>query len=79
MSQFSEVFKGDTFRCIQTLIGENSKGKECELFRDGKVYESNNDGCITDECGNRHHEITPSFGVKYFQLIVIENRKHKKL
>lgn len=77
MGQLSAVFKGDKFRCTQTLSGESIKGRECDLFKEGNEYQSHNDGCITDESGNRHHEITPSFCSDFFELIPVKNHIKK--
>lgn len=70
MGKSLAVHIGNRFRCTQTIIGENLRGCECEFFIKGYHYQSDNDGCITDECGNMYHEITSSFGGKYFEEII---------
>lgn len=46
------IKKGDKFRCIKTLIYANSD----LWYQKGKIYQSNMDGCITDEDGDIEHE-----------------------
>ena len=47
------IKKGDKFRCIKTLIYANSV-----WYQKGRVYQSDMDGCITDEDGDIDHEWT---------------------
>jgi hypothetical protein len=46
------IKKGDKFRCIKTLIYANSD----LWYQKGRVYQSDMDGCITDEDGDIDHE-----------------------
>ena len=48
------IKKGDKFRCIKTLIYANSD----LWYQKGKIYQSDMDGCITDEDGDIDHEWT---------------------
>ena len=48
------IKKGDKFRCIKTLIYDNSD----LWYQKGKIYTSEMDGCITDEDGDIDHEWT---------------------
>lgn len=41
-----EIKKGDRFRCIKDL---------CKFYTNGKIYESDQDKCITDNDGNKGH------------------------
>ena len=43
------IKKGDKFRCIKTLIYANSD----LWYQKGKIYQSDMNGCITDEDGDR--------------------------
>ena len=46
------IKKGDKFRCIKTLIYAHSD----LWYQKGKIYISDQDGCITDEDGDIYHE-----------------------
>ena len=49
------IKKGDKFRCIKTLI---YTGSGDIWYHKGRVYQSDMDGCITDEDGDIDHEWT---------------------
>jgi hypothetical protein len=44
------IKKGDKFRCIKTLIYADS----ILWYQKGRIYQSDMDGCITDEDGSIH-------------------------
>lgn len=48
------IKKGDKFRCIKTLIYAGSD----LWYQKGRIYQSDIDGCITDEDGDIDHEWT---------------------
>jgi len=45
------IKKGDKFRCIKTLIYADSD----LWYQKGRIYQSDMDGCITDEDGTIDH------------------------
>lgn len=48
-----EIKKGQKFLCINTVIMINGDGEIAYLK--GEVYFSENDNCITDIQGDKHH------------------------
>ena len=47
-----KIHKGDVFECIEHVIMDDGE----VLYRKGKAYASEKDGCITDEQHNENHE-----------------------
>lgn len=47
-----QIRKGDVFECIEHVIMDDGE----VLYRKGKAYASEKDGCITDEQHNENHE-----------------------
>ena len=68
------IKKGDKFRCIKTLMYAHSD----LWYQEGKVYTSDQEGCITDEDGDIDHEWTGRRGeeeiMKYF-IPYISNKR----
>lgn len=53
LSEKREIHKGDQFLCIKDVI---MSGKEDDIaYFQGEIYLSENDGCITDEYGDKSH------------------------
>lgn len=48
-----EIKKGDKFLCIKTVRMNSVSGEVA--YRQGEVYESEHDGCITDLQGTKYH------------------------
>lgn len=51
--KITNVLKGDEFLCIKDVI-MNDDSEEISYFQ-GEIYLSENDGCITDEYGDKSH------------------------
>ena len=68
------IKKGDKFRCIKTLIYAHSD----LWYQKGKVYTSDQDGCITGEDGEKNHYWTGRRGeedmMEYF-IPYISNKR----
>ena len=47
-----KIYKGDVFECIQHVVMDDGE----VLYRKGKAYASEIDGCITDEQHDERHE-----------------------
>jgi hypothetical protein len=47
-----QIRKGDVFECIQHVVMEDGE----VLYRKGKAYASEIDGCITDDEHDENHE-----------------------
>ena len=50
--QDKQIRKGDVFECIQHIVMDDGE----VLYRKGKAYASEIDGCITDEQHDERHE-----------------------
>lgn len=50
--QDKQIHKGDVFECIEHVVMEDG----CVVYRKGKAYVSEKDGCITDEEYDENHE-----------------------
>ena len=66
-----EIKKGDKFRCIKTLIYANSD----LWYQKGRVYQSDMDGCITDEERNINHKWTGLNSILYFIPYISNKRR----
>lgn len=53
LSEKRGIHKGDQFLCIKDVI-MNGEENEIAYFQ-GEIYLSENDGCITDEYGDKSH------------------------
>lgn len=51
-----EIKKGDKFICLKDIKDIDEATGYCRgiSFKEGKVYVSETDGCITNECGNKY-------------------------
>lgn len=68
LSEKREIHKGDQFLCIKDVIMDNEPD-EIAYFQ-GEIYLSENDGCITDEYGDKSHWWTKEENINsYFKKI----------
>jgi len=49
-----EIISGEKFLCIKTVLSSRNK----TYYKQGKVYFSELNGCITDELNEKEHEWT---------------------
>lgn len=68
------IKKGDKFRCIKTLIYANSD----LWYLKGRIYQSDMDGCITDEDGDMDHEWTGKKAEKEIEKYFIPYISNKR-
>lgn len=62
-----EIKKGDRFLCIKEVVMIPT---ESIAYRKGKIYTSENDDCITNDKGNKHHSWIDKSELKiYFEKI----------
>ena len=47
-----KIYKGDVFECIEHVVMEDGE----VLYRKGKAYASEKDGCITDDNHDENHQ-----------------------
>lgn len=50
--EVNKISKGDVFECIQHVVMDDGE----VLYRKGKAYASEKDGCITDDNHDENHE-----------------------